>query len=84
VLRSSKITPLRAPKFSLSVPCPEEKPVKPSISFRVERKPLFQMRGFGKKWIDGGTDPFPVLFETIKNKITRKREIPTPTPYCNS
>jgi hypothetical protein len=41
-------------------------------------------RGFGKKWIDGGTDPFPVLCETIKNKITRKREIPTPTPYCNS
>jgi len=38
-------------------------------------------RVFGKKWIDGGTDPFPVLCETIKNKITRKREIPIPIPY---
>jgi hypothetical protein len=41
-------------------------------------------RGFGKKWIEGGTDPFPVLCETIKNKITRKREIPSLTPHCNS
>jgi hypothetical protein len=32
----------------------------------------------------GGTDPFPVVCETIKNKITRKREIPTQTPYYNS
>jgi hypothetical protein len=45
---------------------------------------MFQKEGFWKKWINGGTEPFPVLCEIIKNKITRKREIPTPTPYCNS
>jgi hypothetical protein len=41
-------------------------------------------RVFGKKWIEGGIDPFPVAGEIIKNKITRKREIPTLTPHCNS
>jgi len=41
-------------------------------------------RVFSKKWIYGGTDPFPVVGEIIKNKITRKREIPSPTLYYNS